>query len=46
MVITAAVNNASCNGNTNGAIDITVTGSTGAGTYSYQWNTSATTEPD
>lgn len=34
--------NATCNGSTNGSIDLTVTG--GSGPYTYSWNTGAATE--
>jgi gliding motility-associated-like protein len=40
--ISPAITDVLCNGNATGAINITVTGGTGA--YTYLWNTSATTE--
>ena len=41
-IVVENVQNATCNGYNDGAIDISVSG--GSGDYSYQWNTSATTQ--
>ncbi|RMG94982.1 MAG: hypothetical protein D6706_12915, partial [Chloroflexi bacterium] len=42
ILISAAITDVFCNGGSDGAIDITVTG--GAGGYQYQWSNAATTE--
>ncbi|NBP30699.1 MAG: hypothetical protein EBV23_14180, partial [Flavobacteriia bacterium] len=42
MQVAAAVTDVACYGNSTGAINITVSGGTGA--YAYLWNNSATTE--
>jgi len=42
IVISPSITNASCNGGTNGAINITVTG--GIPAYTYAWNTGASSE--
>jgi hypothetical protein len=42
IVLSGIVTNATCNGNANGAIDITVTG--GQGSYTYTWNNGTITE--
>ena len=39
---TASITNVSCNGQSNGAINVTMT--SGAGSYSYSWSNGATTE--
>lgn len=42
ITTTASITNANCNGNNDGAVDITVNG--GVGPYTYNWNTGANTE--
>ena len=44
LIITATITDASCNGLADGAIQINVSGGTGAGTYTYLWSTGATTQ--
>ncbi len=44
LVLTLNVTNISCFNANDGAIDLTVTGGTGAGTYTYAWSNGAITE--
>lgn len=44
LVLTLNVTNISCFDANDGAIDLTVTGGTGAGTYTYAWSNGANTE--